>query len=83
MTAQATPGSRKPGPPTTPTVIVLTPEETARRLKVSLSWLAKGRMSGRGPRFIKVGRAVRYTEPWLEEWIKKHEPRARCRSGGE
>jgi hypothetical protein len=43
-------------------LLVFTPEETANRLKVSLSWLAKARIRGDGPPFIKIGRAIRYSE---------------------
>jgi len=49
---------------------VLTPKETSNRFKVSLSWLAKARMRGDGPPFIKVGRAIRYTEAGLQQWMK-------------
>jgi predicted DNA-binding transcriptional regulator AlpA len=36
------------------------PAHVAKLLGVSHSWLAKSRLNGTGPRFIKVGRAVRY-----------------------
>jgi predicted DNA-binding transcriptional regulator AlpA len=49
---------------------LLQPKEAARILNVSISWLAKSRLSGTGPRFIKVGRAVRYLESSLREYIK-------------
>jgi hypothetical protein len=52
---------------------LLTPKETASRYKVSLSWLAKARMRGDGPPFIKVGRAVRYTEAGLQQWLKSRQ----------
>ena len=32
--------------------------QVAKLLGVSISWLAKSRLNGTGPRFIKVGRAV-------------------------
>lgn len=50
-------------------LLVFTPEETANRLKVSLSWLAKARMRGDGPPFIKIGRAIRYSEAALQQWM--------------
>jgi predicted DNA-binding transcriptional regulator AlpA len=50
--------------------VVLTPKEVARRLKVSLSWLAKARMRGDGPPFIKLGKAIRYPEAGLIQWMK-------------
>ena len=39
-------------------MVLLTPKEAARLLKVSLSWLAKARMRGDGPRYIRIGRCV-------------------------
>jgi hypothetical protein len=49
---------------------MLTPKEAADFLKVSDSFLAKRRMTGDGPVYIKVGRAVRYTKGALLEWLK-------------
>ena len=48
---------------------LLKPEETARFLKVSESWLAKARMRGDGPLFQKLGRAVRYRKQDLVAWL--------------
>jgi len=42
----------------------------AAMLNVSPSWLAKARLSGTGPRYVKIGRAVRYPESSLREFIK-------------
>jgi len=50
--------------------VLLTAAEAAPALKVSLSWLAKARMRGDGPPFIKVGRAIRYSEIALLQWMK-------------
>lgn len=50
---------------------LLQPRDAARILGVSTSWLAKARMYGEGPRFVKIGRrAVRYPESSLREYIK-------------
>lgn len=49
---------------------VLTPAEAAERLKVSVSFLAKARMTGVGPRYRKVGRAVRYSASDLEAFLR-------------
>ena len=43
--------------------------EVAELLGVSLSWLAKSRLTGTGPRFIKVGRAVRYARSAVREFL--------------
>ncbi|MGO4574106.1 helix-turn-helix domain-containing protein [Microvirga sp. 2TAF3] len=45
-----------------------TPKEAAERLKVSVSFLAKARMKGTGPRFLRLGRAIRYAEEALDEY---------------
>jgi predicted DNA-binding transcriptional regulator AlpA len=52
-----------------PSEEMLTAAEAARILKVSESWLAKARMRGEGPPFIRLGRSVRYVRlrRWLEE----------------
>ena len=60
-----------PQKPATPSFVLLTPKETARRLKVSVSWLAKARMRGDGPPYVKLtGRTVRYTDAALIQWMK-------------
>jgi predicted DNA-binding transcriptional regulator AlpA len=48
---------------------VLTPDEVAAFLKVSPSWLAKSRMRGDGPSFVKIGRLVRYFKHAVLEWV--------------
>jgi predicted DNA-binding transcriptional regulator AlpA len=53
--------------------MLLTPGETAELLKLSLSWLAKRRLEGNGPAYIKVGRSVRYQEPALLRWMKSRQ----------
>jgi predicted DNA-binding transcriptional regulator AlpA len=60
--------------PSAPVVVLLTPKEAAKVLKVSLSWLAKARMRGDGPPFIKIGRrAIRYSEAALVQWTKSQQ----------
>jgi predicted DNA-binding transcriptional regulator AlpA len=54
-------------------VRLLTPKEAAQWLKVSESWLAKARMRGDGPLFIKIGRSIRYSEVALLQWMKAHQ----------
>ena len=62
------------GPPvpnravTTP--ILLTPKQAARHLNLSVSWLAKRRLAGDGPPYVKLGGAVRYVEISLQQWMK-------------
>lgn len=55
------------------TGVFLTPKDAAEILKVSVSWLAKSRMRGDGPPFIKIGRCIRYSEAALQEWAKSQQ----------
>jgi helix-turn-helix protein len=48
----------------------LTPKEAAEFLHVSVSFLAKARMTGTGPPFAKFGRSVRYGESGLLQYVK-------------
>lgn len=50
-------------------VPLLTPAEVATYLQVSEKTLANWRYLGRGPRFVKVGRDIRYRESDLEHWL--------------
>ena len=43
--------------------------EAAELLGMSPSWLAKARMTGTGPRYIKVGRSVRYARSAVREYL--------------
>ncbi len=49
---------------------LLHPKDAARMLNVSVSWLAKARLSGTGPRYVKIGRSVRYPESAIREFIR-------------
>jgi hypothetical protein len=42
---------------------LLTPRDAANFLRVSGSWLAKARMRGDGPPYLKIGRSIRYGPP--------------------
>lgn len=48
---------------------LITEEEVARQLHVSLAALRRWRLEGRGPRFIKVSALVRYRPEELEQWL--------------
>jgi predicted DNA-binding transcriptional regulator AlpA len=52
---------------------LLTPKEAARLLNLSVSWLAKRRLAGDGPPYVKLGGAVRYVEASLQQWMKAHQ----------
>ena len=48
-------------------VALLTPAEAAKFLRISESWLAKARMRGDGPPFIRIGRSIR-SQTALIDW---------------
>ena len=52
---------------------LLSPKEAAKLLKVSTSWLAKARMNGDGPPYMRVGRSIRYSEAALLQWLKSRQ----------
>ena len=65
-------GAVAPKPPA-PAMVLLTPKEAAKMLKISPSWLAKARMRGDGPPYIPVGSAIRYAEAALQQWVKSQQ----------
>ena len=48
---------------------LLRPEEAGDYLSFTSGWLAKLRMNGQGPKFIKLGRKIRYARTDLDAWI--------------
>jgi hypothetical protein len=52
---------------------LFTAKEAAVRLKVSVSWLAKARMRGDGPPYIRIGRSIRYTDAATLQWMKSQQ----------
>jgi predicted DNA-binding transcriptional regulator AlpA len=47
-------------------------KELARELSVHPNTLNKWRIQGLGPRFIKLGLAVRYRRSDIEKWLRAH-----------
>ena len=52
---------------------LLTPKDAANFLRLSPSWLAKARMRGDGPPYVKLGRAIRYREGALVQWMRSRQ----------
>ena len=52
-----------------PTSPLLDTESAATELDVSASFLNKARLAGNGPRFVKIGRAVRYERTEIALWL--------------
>jgi hypothetical protein len=51
---------------------LLSARDAARHLGISVSFLAKSRMNGTGPRYVKLGRAVRYRRSDLNFFVRAH-----------
>ncbi len=49
---------------------LLTARDAANLLRLSPSWLAKARMRGDGPPYVKLGRSIRYTETGILQWMR-------------
>jgi hypothetical protein len=62
--------SKPVGQPAAATPLILTPKQAAALLNLSTSWLAKQRLKGGGPPYIKMGGAVRYSAVVLQEWMR-------------
>jgi predicted DNA-binding transcriptional regulator AlpA len=60
---------------------LLTPREAAKVLGVSESWLAKARMRGDGPPFVKIGRSIRYKISGLNEYVRNRTRRSTTDAG--
>ena len=50
---------------------LIKPIDAANYLGLSASWLAKLRLTGEGPPYLKVGRQVRYRLADLLRWAEK------------
>ena len=62
---------------------LLTPKQTAAKLGISLSTLAKWRLFGFGPRFVKIGSRVAYDVGIVETWIASRFRRSTSDAGDE
>lgn len=51
---------------------LLTDVEAAKELRLSPYTLRNWRVQGRGPRWVMLGRAVRYRPEDLQEYCEKH-----------
>jgi predicted DNA-binding transcriptional regulator AlpA len=46
---------------------LVTPKEAAKITKMSVSWLAKARQRGDGPKYVRFGNSIRYLKSKLLE----------------
>jgi hypothetical protein len=54
--------------------------ETANRLGVSASFLNKARLAGDGPRYLKIGKTVRYEWSTVLKWLEEQTRRSTSES---
>lgn len=52
----------------------VTPEQLAALLCLTTGTLAKWRITGRGPRYVKMGSRVRYASADIDAWLAEHAP---------
>jgi len=53
-------------------LLAINEKKTGRMLDVSVAALRRWRREHRGPRFVKLGRCVRYKLSDLQEWLDGH-----------
>lgn len=64
------------------TLRLLSVNEAAERLGVSVSYLNKMRLTGSGPSFVKLGARVCYDQADLTSWIEGQKRRSTSDVGG-
>ena len=66
--------TQRPGKPPEPNQAArpLTTQETAELLGVSAGTLGQWRFNGKGPRFLKLGHAVRYEPEEIERFKRRN-----------
>lgn len=58
-----------------------TPEEAARYLDTTERAMEYWRANGRGPKYVKIGGAVRYPYKYLREWLLAQTVCPECKDG--
>jgi predicted site-specific integrase-resolvase len=53
--------------------LVISEERAAQSLGLSARTLQRWRVEGRGPRFVKLGKRVAYTEQALRDYVDKNQ----------
>lgn len=58
---------------------MLTPDDLAEKLKIPKATLYRWSSLGTGPRPLRIGRHVRYTEEEVDRWLEERAAEARAR----
>lgn len=61
---------------------LMRPRQAAEHLGVAVASLAKWRVSGDGPEFLKLGAAVRYRMQDLDAWVESRRARSTAETTG-
>ncbi|PZU20634.1 MAG: excisionase [Shinella sp.] len=61
---------------------LISPEDAANILNISISTLAKMRLAGTSPRYVKLGRRVAYRPADIETWIEAQSFNSTAEYGG-
>lgn len=48
--------------------LALTPPELASELNIKVETLARWRLNGAGPKFVRIGRSIRYRRADIDAW---------------
>jgi predicted DNA-binding transcriptional regulator AlpA len=65
----------EPAPPIPKGAALLTPRQASEITGMSEAWFTKQRWKRKGPPFIRIGRAVRYVETELLQWLAERRVR--------
>lgn len=52
--------------------MLLSPEEVSEMIGFNTGTLANWRSQGKGPRYQKIGRMVKYHMSYVQEWLEGH-----------
>ena len=67
--------------PSTPSALdeLLDTRQVAKVYNCTAQWLERMRIEGRGPKYVKIGRLVRYRLSAVEAWIAEQESATRTK----
>lgn len=52
--------------------LIYKPEDLAEYLGVTVGALAQMRYRGNGPKFVKLGKSIRYSDAAIQEWLEQN-----------
>lgn len=61
---------------------LLTQRDLAAYIGKSTAWCERARWAGEGPRFVKLGRHVRYRAEDVQDWLDAHVRQSTSEAGG-